>query len=400
MVLHVALDPLTGAWSVMRNLALAQAVSQRYRAVAIGVISSSAWPIYYADELAKMGLPSYRSQTPNLYGTAQFLWQRLRPPPVGQWVQDLLRASGASRAIVHFHNAWMSGAFLPLYGVSNETVRVVATMHGMFAGFERQPVRRWLHRWMASRLIRYRAVVTSVDRAGTLQAERLLGIQRNLFTVIRNGVADNSMLDVSKWAGNGTFRVGYLGSLEERKGWEIVAQAAVELAGKGRQVRYIIAGDGPQRARARAWQERHPDVIEYLGHIPEPRANFFPKLHALALMSSQEGLPMSIIEALSTGVPVITTSAGGIAEILTDNVNALLVARNAAALGAAIAKLHDHPAEHARLGSEGRRLFLSELELNRILQEYHKLYAHALADQSASTTPIGLSVDQRAASVR
>jgi glycosyltransferase involved in cell wall biosynthesis len=399
VVLHVALDPLTGVWSVMRDLALAQKASQHYAAVGIGVISSSAWPAYYGDELASLALFSYRSRTPNLIGTAQFLWQRWQPPPIDRWIQDLIRVSGAPRAIVHFHNAWMSGAFLPLSNISNETVRTVATMHGMFAKFQRQPIRRHLHRWMASNLIRCGAALTSVDKAGTLQAERLLGIDRDRFVIIRNGVVDHSSRRASKWNGNEAFRLGYLGNLEARKGWEIGAQAAAELDAQGLRVRYFIAGDGPERDRALAWQRRRPNVIEYLGHVSDPRADFLPKLHALVLLSSHEGLPMSIIEALSIGLPVIATEAGGIGEILTDNVNALLVPRSADALKTAVLKLCEQPAEHARIGCEGRRLFLTNFELSRIVQDYHQLYARALTGCRGSMTRTAESVDSSAASI-
>jgi glycosyltransferase involved in cell wall biosynthesis len=374
VVLHVALDPITGAWSVMRDLALAQAASRRYAAVGIGVISSPAWPDWYARELAGIELPSYRCKTVKTFGTAQFLWQRLQPPPIEEWVGDLMRTSGVSQAIVHFHNAWMSGVFLPLRTVAHGAVRVVATMHGMFADFDRKPVRHWLHRWMASRLIRCHARLTAVDKPGAIQAERLLGIRQELFTVIPNGVADDQTLRANSWTGEGVFQLGYVGSLEERKGWQIGAQAALDLTARGKPTRYIIAGGGPESELAQAWQRRHPDVIEYLGHVSQPRRNLLPKLHALSLMSSAEGLPMAVIEALSIGLPFIATRVGGIPDMVKDDMGGLLVARDAESLVRAILRLYDHPTEHARLGGEGRRLFLKTFELNQILPQYHNQY--------------------------
>jgi glycosyltransferase involved in cell wall biosynthesis len=331
----VALEPITGTWSVMRDLALAQAASGRYGAVGMGVVASSAWPDWYAKELAAIGLPSYRWKTPKMPGTAQFLWQRLRPPPIDEWVQEIMKMSGVSQAIIHFHNAWMSGVFLPLRAVANGGAKVVATMHGMFANYDRKPVRHNLHRWMASRLIRYQARLTSVDRPGTIQAERLLGIRRGQFAVISNGVAEDQSLHAKCWTGGGVFQLGFLGSLEERKGWQIGAQAALELTAKGKQIRYIIAGGGPQSKQAQALQQKHPDVIDYLGHVSQPRRNLLPKLHALSLMSSNEGLPLSIIESLSIGLPVIATQVGGIPEAIKDDTNGLLVSRDADSLARA-----------------------------------------------------------------
>jgi len=380
VILHVALDPITGAWSVMRDLALAQAASRRYAAVGIGVVASAAWPEWYARELAGIGLPCYRCKTMKMPGTAQFLWQRLQPPPIAEWVGDLMKMSKVSQAIVHFHNAWMTGAFLPLGMVAHGSVKVVATMHGMFANFDRKPFRHWLHRWMASRLTRYHARLTSVDRPGTIQAERLLGIPHELFTVIPNGVAEDQTLSANRWTGEGVFQLGYLGNLEDRKGWQIGAKAALELTAQGKQIRYIIAGGGPQSEQAKAWQQRHPGVIEYLGHVSQPRKNLLPKLHALALMSSNEGLPMSVIEALSIGLPVVATRVGGIPEAVKDDISGLLVSRDLESLTKAILRLFDYPTEHARLGSEGRRLFLQSFELSRILQQYHQMYLQSLQE--------------------
>jgi glycosyltransferase involved in cell wall biosynthesis len=385
VVLHVALDPITGVWSVMRDLAMAQSASQSYARAGIGVISSTAWPDCYAKEWEEIGLPFYRSKTVKLPGTPQFLWQRLKPPPINEWAEDLMNRSQASQAIIHFHNAWMSGVFFPLRIGARGNIRAIATMHGMFANFGRRPVRHWLHRWMASRLTQYRARLTSVDKSGTLEAERLLGIPHDLFTVISNGVSENKKLRANEWIGQGVFQLGYLGNLEQRKGWEIGAQAVLDLRNRGKNVRYIIAGSGPQSEQARAWQRKHPDVIEYLGHVAQPRTNFLPKLHALALMSSSEGLPMSIIEALAARLPVIATAVGGLSEALTDGVNALLVSRDSASLAKAILKIHDQPDDHARLGAEGHRLFLKCFELNRIVREYHDLYLNSLRDFSISS---------------
>src|SRR5690349_6742536 len=115
-VLHVALEPTSGVWSVMRDVSQAQAASGRYRAVAMGVIASSKWPAIYAEQLNHLGLPSFRSRTLNTFGTAQFLWQRFQRPPIGAWAGELMRMSGADSVVVHFHNAWLSGVFLPLGG--------------------------------------------------------------------------------------------------------------------------------------------------------------------------------------------------------------------------------------------------------------------------------------------
>ena len=113
-LIHLALNPQTGPWSVMRDLALAQAASGRYNRVAIAVIHDSTWPQSYRDEAARTGLPVFFSQTPKMFGTASFLCQRLKAPPIREWVLKVIETQRQGHVIVHFHNAWMSGVFLPL----------------------------------------------------------------------------------------------------------------------------------------------------------------------------------------------------------------------------------------------------------------------------------------------
>lgn len=171
-VLHVALNPLTGPWSVMRDLAMAQAASGRYGAVGIGVIAPKDWPAQYAEELRQTGLPAYRSSTLKTFGTAQFIWQRFQRPPIGDWADDLRSNSGAERVVVHFHNAWMSGVFLPLRKSISGEIRTVATFHGVNAQLDSRRFRHALHRWMAARLPRHDARLTSVDRSNLPLAEK------------------------------------------------------------------------------------------------------------------------------------------------------------------------------------------------------------------------------------
>jgi glycosyltransferase involved in cell wall biosynthesis len=373
-VLHVALNPVTGPWSVMRDLAVAQAKSGLYGAVGLGVITPKDWPSQYAEELRQTGLPAYRANTIKAFGTAQFLWQRLQRPPIKNWVNDLMFKSGAKRAVVHFHNAWMSGVFLPLRESSSGQIKTVATFHGVNAMLEGKPVRHFLHRWMAARLPCYGAWLTSVDRGNLVLAEKILGLRPDLFTVIPNGVADDPTLRATAWNGEGEFRVGHVGSITERKGWRIGAEAVLRLAAEGKRVRYIIAGNGPEAGQAEALGREHPEVIEYLGHVPQPRRNLLPKLHALSVMSAHEGLPMTIIEALSVGLPVLATSVGGIPEAVQDGVNGRLIPRNVEALTKSILRLYNNPAEQVRFCTESRRVFCEKFEISKMVELYDAVY--------------------------
>lgn len=371
-VLHAACYPVTGPWSVMRDLACAQAASGRYSAVGIGVVIDSSWPMSYRDELHDTPITFYSSSCPHLFGTAAFLYQRVRPPPWRDWLRDIAARAGTTRVIVHLHNAWMSGVFLPLPKIPGIQIDVVATFHGVNEHFEGKPVRRALHRWMAARLLKYGARLTSVDGANTALAERILGVPRSAFTVIPNGVKPLEAAPVAR--PRVPLVIGHVGSMIPQKGWLLVAKAAELLNQSSVRVRVLLAGRGPEEEAARRWAAAHAAWAECAGFVENPRERVMPQLDVLCLMSQWEGLPMSIVEAMSVGVPVIATEVGGVAEVVHHGETGILVSRSAEALASALSDLMEHPARIAEMSVRARERYAKFFTLDRIVERYAVVY--------------------------
>lgn len=363
----------------MRDLAAAQAKSGRYAAVGLGVIHSRNWPDTCEQELQSLGLPVFKAGTLKAFGTAQFLWQRVQKPAIDKWVRELAEPSHAKRAVVHFHNAWMSGVFLPLPLVEDVPVAAVATFHGVNAFLDRQPLRHRLHRWMARRLVQHGAALTSVDGANPALAEAMLGLPAKRFKVVANGVTPASVQACPFLRDNPRLTVGHVGSLIPQKGWQIAAQGVIAAAQSGAPCRMIIAGSGPDEAAARALARQHPAIIEFRGFVPNPRQNLMPELDLLAVMSLHEGLPMSAVEALSVGLPVAGTNVGGMAEVVDDGKTGFLVERSAAALERVIVRLAGDRVCLRRLAEASRRLFADNFDISRVVEAYHQVYLSALA---------------------
>ncbi len=372
-VLHIALDPVTGPWSVMREVALAQKRSGKYAGVGFGVIASPRWPGHYREDLTGTGLPHWISPTIAAFGTGQFLWQRVRRPPIGEWIAGISAKSGCRAVVCHFHNAWMSGVFLPLPRAAGVEARAVATFHGVNATLNEKPLRHALHRWMAGRLSRSGASLTSVDADNLHLARDLLGIDPARFTVIANGVAEPERV-ARPWEGSGDFVVGHLGSLTERKGWRIAAEAVQELAANGCRIRLLIAGSGPEESDAHRVAESSGGVVECVGQVGKPTEDFLPRLHALAVMSRHEGLPMSILEAMAARVPVIATPVGGIPDALGMGEAGILVERDPKALAIALLDLYLHPENHRRIAGEACKQFRRRFEISAIIEQYDAIY--------------------------
>src|ERR1043165_3067371 len=374
-VLHAALNPVTGVWSVMKELARAQARSGLYQTVGIGVIADRCWPELCRDELNTCELPHFLTGTPKAFGTGQFLWQRIQRPPLERWIKELLRNSGAERGIIHFHNAWLSGVFLPLGCGEASHIRAVATVHGVNANFKCQPIRKRAHRWMANRLIRYRAALTSVDKRNLQRAEDLLKLSAQRFVVIPNGIADTTIRRKVRRDGSKELTVGHVGSIISAKGWQILVEAATQLRRKGYSIKVILAGRGEESELAGEMAQRTDGWLSFEGFVANPRETVMPRLDALILMSEQEGLPMAIIEAMSIGLPIVATEVGGIPEAVINGENGLIIPRSVDALAETLERLLTEPELLRRFGIQCRNFFEQRFEISQVVSKYHSVYS-------------------------
>lgn len=373
-VLHIALNPVTGPWSVMKQLAKAQSASGLYKAVAVGVITDKWWPTHVLRELQALGLPYYRTMTPKMFGTAQTLWQFIRRPGIEAWIRDLAVRTQTRKVVVHSHNAWLSGVYLPLRNVPDVEVAFVVTFHGVNVTLLHQPVRRRIHTWMARRLPRFGARLASVDAYNVPLARDVFGLDPDLFTIIHNGVPASDEVACPFLRGDKTFTLGHIGSISERKGWRIAARSVLRLAESGSDVRIVLAGNGPQEKELREMVSRFPATIQYLGFVSGANAKVMPRLDLLAMMSEHEGFPMSIVEAMAVGLPVAATKVGGISEALVHDETGFLIQRSEEALAGLVEHLIAHRDLLRRVSIRSKQAFLANFEISRAVQRYDALY--------------------------
>jgi glycosyltransferase involved in cell wall biosynthesis len=180
------------------------------------------------------------------------------------------------------------------------------------------------------------------------------------------------------------FRLGTLGRLVEKKGMDIVLRALAELHRAQRPVALRVAGDGPQRgslqALARTLGVEH--AVGFEGSIPHPDvAAWLRGLDCFVLAcrvdarGDMDGIPVVLMEAMSQGVPVVSTRLSGIPELVVDEETGLLAhPGDAVGLASQIARVLDSPERRQALTARARahvaHEFGFELNLRRLVGHF------------------------------
>lgn len=172
------------------------------------------------------------------------------------------------------------------------------------------------------------------------------------------------------------------------KGIGEFVEAAKALRAKGVAVRFLLAGwhdvEHPgaiPETVIRRWHDQ--GAIEYLGHCSDMTA-LLNRCTVVVLPSKyREGVPRILVEAASTGRPVVATDVPGCREICLDGFNGKLVKPgDASGLAAAITELLADPLDAERLGRNGRRLAEEAFDLRRVVSETVTFYTAATATLS------------------
>jgi glycosyltransferase involved in cell wall biosynthesis len=107
-------------------------------------------------------------------------------------------------------------------------------------------------------------------------------------------------------------------------------------------------------------------------------------LDIFVLPSLSEGLPMSVLEAIACGLPVVATEVGGMPEVVVHGHTGLLVSsQDVEQLTAALVTLIQQPGLRRRLGRQGRARAVAHFSLQRMVHDYQLLYESLLGGQRA-----------------
>lgn len=210
---------------------------------------------------------------------------------------------------------------------------------------------------------RSRAIVQNPEDRATLRA---LGVaEARLRLVPGSGVDTDRLQPLPEPAGPVT--IAYVGRMLADKGLHSLMAAHRLLRARGLNIQLLLAGtpdpENPTSIapEALAGWAREPGV-EWLGHVTDVAA-VWARAHIAVLPSRREGLPLSLLEAAACGRPMIATDVPGCREVVSNEVNGLLVpVKDSTALANAIERLHLDPVWARRLGLAARERAIAEFD--------------------------------------
>jgi glycosyltransferase involved in cell wall biosynthesis len=309
------------------------------------------------------------------------------------WFKALRVAQKKRATVMHGHWVVPGGV---IAAAARPSLPLVVSLHGsdVFVA-ERTPIAR-----TAARRVFDRAGVVTACSQDLASRAVALGAAADRIEVVPYGVDVSRFKPAPGARESARARLGMpaaapllfaAGRLVRKKGFEYLVDA-LPLVESATAAHLVIAGDGDLAAelRARAVIAGVSDRVHFLGDLAQDTVGAWFAAADVAVVPSVkddsgnvDGLPNTVLEALASGTPLVSTPAGGIANVIDDGRTGVIVPeRDPRALAAAISALLRDPERRSALGQSGRRMVEGRFGWDAAAAAFERAYDRALAFNS------------------
>jgi glycosyltransferase involved in cell wall biosynthesis len=296
--------------------------------------------------------------------------------------RSLIRGLCESRRVNIVHTHGYRSDIVGGHAGHESGVPIVTTVHGFTGGGWKNRAYERLQRFAFRRF----DAVVAVSRP---QADQLRssGVPEGRLRVVPNALAahpnplDRAEARRSLGLPAEGLIAGWVGRVSREKGIDVFIDALASI--RDRLIQAAILGDGPERTSESARAESiAPSRFLWLGAVPDA-ARYFAAFDLFVMSSRTEGLPMVMLEAMAAGIPIVTTSVGGIPDLVSPAEGVLVPAEDPKALAAAIrATLDDSEAAAARSHAAQLRQ-KAEFDVGPWSARYESIYRDLIAARAA-----------------
>lgn len=321
--------------------------------------------------IASIGTPEVKEKPLEVEATKRNIPIRLfrmRPGPNYLGILQILSyAESENFDLLHTHG-YKSNILLGFLPSWFRKMPLVSTVHGWTATTGNSKMK--LYEYIDRLSLRFADSVVLVNKE-MLKHPYLKNNTLKHIRVIDNGIKEHPLYhstyrkDIHNFC-EGHKVVGAIGRLSEEKGFVYLIEAFGKISKLMKNVRLLILGEGPHRKHLqKAITQLEDPCLVYMPGFVEDANRYLNLLDVLAIPSLTEGLPLTLLEAMREGVPVVASNVGGIPDVLDNGRFGILVPpRDAKILTGALMEV---------LGLESN----SNILANRGVKHFHQNYTSA-----------------------
>ncbi len=321
-----------------------------------------------ADKALQLGIPALE-----ICCSGKFDWQAIRA------LRRFIREQKIT--IIHAHN--YKSNFYALLAACGLNMRFISTCHNWTNATRSLRFYAALDRMVLHRFSRTIAVSGPIARsllAAGVPPERIFRID--------NGIDLQQFENISV-ALSSEITAGTASRLVPEKGLADLLQAAKEILAQYQNVRFLIAGEGPARAQLEklATELGIDSHVTFSGFCTDmPR--FYAAIDVFVLPSHNEGMPMSVLEAMAASKPVIVTRVGELPRMITEETGFLIVPGDRDALCKALAILIEDRELRTKMGHAAAQRAQESFSLRSMADSYFNIYQEISALPKESVGPL------------
>jgi glycosyltransferase involved in cell wall biosynthesis len=288
-------------------------------------------------------------------------------------VRELLKEIRPDILHTHLYHANLYGRLAALgLGLPG----VVATVHNIYS---RVKWHRCLANYLLARLADYVLVFSPQVREDVFRFDWVPPSRLRMLTPgvrLEEPNPEETREEIRSRLGISGFCLGNVARLEEQKGHEDLLAAVSKVRGEIPDLTVLLVGDGSRGARLRVLTQELGlgQVVRFLGvrrDVPE----ILRALDAFVMPSHWEGIPLTLLEAMGHGLPVVSTRVGRAPEIILDGENGRLTpVADPEALARAILELYREPGKRRQWGEQARRTVQEKYTLKHFLEQFAAIY--------------------------
>jgi glycosyltransferase involved in cell wall biosynthesis len=329
----------------------------------------------------------------------------LRPSDTVRWVPELSRSVRPWRnlqalwrlwrllrrerpTIVHTHTA-MAGCLGRLAAVLSGAPIVIHTFHGNSLNEYFSRISAGIFRRIEQLLAHFTDALCVVSPRQAVELSGKFHIApAHKFRVVPLGLELEDYFALIPPAGDGPLTVGWFGRMVPIKNIALLAATIENAMQRSRDMRFVIAGDGPDAWIVKGLMERYDGRVEWLGWQKEILPAM-ARCDVLLQTSRNEGTPVALIQGMAAARPFVSTAVGGVVDMASGSVersvdgacwhaNGVLVEPCAAALAGSLGALADNRKGVARMGLAGRAFASRQYRKETLVGNVDALYRELL----------------------